>query len=189
MKEIEVKILEIDLKEVLPKIKALGAELAEKGLTHAKAFDFPDDRMVKKGQYVRVRKIAGRIEVVFKNPVPGDGFKINEEIEFTIDDFDAACELFKRLGLKVFADFERYRATYKIGNAKVEFDKYADVPWFLEVEAPTEKEVEKIVNALGFDMHDKRITAEIITEHYDKSKHFRSFAERGVSPDYDSLFE
>ncbi|MBW2997567.1 class IV adenylate cyclase [Candidatus Woesearchaeota archaeon] len=190
MKEIEVKILEIDPEKIVAKLKELGAEKIEQGLVHAKAYDFPDDRLVKKGQYVRVRKIADRIEVVFKNPIEGEHFKINEEIEFTIDDFDAACELFTKLGMKKFADMEKYRVTYKLGNVKIEFDKYAEIPWFMEVEAPTEQEVEKIVTLFGFDIKDeKKVTAKIIKEVYGDHIHFVSFKEKGESPDYDSLFE
>ena len=189
MKEIEVKVLEIDPEEIVPKLKQMGAELTEYGLVHAKAYDHPDGRLVKKGQYVRVRKIADRIEVVFKNPVQGDGFKVNEEIEFTIDDFDAACSVFKAIGLTKFADMEKYRATFKLGNAKIEFDKYADIPWFLEVEAPSEDDVRAILDKLGFSLDDDKVTDKIITEVYDKKNHFTSFKESDISPDYNSLFE
>ncbi|MFH1064625.1 MAG: class IV adenylate cyclase [Candidatus Woesearchaeota archaeon] len=190
MKEIEVKVLEIDPKEIVAKLKELGAKKVEQGLVHAKAFDFPDDRLVKKGQYVRVRKIADRIEVVFKDPIKGEHFKVNEETEFTVDDFDAACLIFEKLGMKLFADMEKYRVTYKIGDVKVELDKYAEIPWFLEVEAPTEEYVEHVVTELGFDFRDpKKVTAKIIKDVYGDKMHFVSFKEKGESPDYDSLFE
>ncbi|MBW2963927.1 class IV adenylate cyclase [Candidatus Woesearchaeota archaeon] len=190
MKEIEVKVLEIDPKDVVAKLKQLGGKKVEQGLVHAKGYDFPDDCLVKKGQYVRVRKIADRIEVVFKNPIKGAEFKMNEEIEFRADDFEAACEVFRRLGMKNFADMQKYRATYLLGNVKVEFDKYAGLPWFFEVEAPTEAEVKETVALLGFDFNDReKVTARIIKEIYGESVHFTSFSEKGESPDYDKLFE
>lgn len=190
MKEIEVKILEIDPKEIVAKLKELGAKKIEQGLVHAKAYDYPDNRLVKKGQYVRVRKIADRIEVVFKDSIFQEGVKVNEETEFTVDDFDAACKVFMKLGLKLFANMEKYRATYKLGDVKIEFDKYAGIPWFFEVEASSVEEVKDMVAKLGFDMKDpKKVTDKIIKEVYGEHIQFVSFKEKGESPDYNHLFK
>ncbi|MBU2560999.1 MAG: CYTH domain-containing protein [Nanoarchaeota archaeon] len=190
MKEIEVKILEIDTKVILTKIKSMGATFVEKGLVSLKAYDFPDDRLVKKGQFIRVRKIAGRVELVFKDPQKGDRIKYCEETQVTVSDFDTTCALFEKIGMKKFAEMEKYRATYKVGEFRIEFDKYAGIPWFVEVEAPSEEALVDFVQKLGFDLDDKEtVVAKLIKDVYGEHIHSVNFKEKGELPDYDSLFE
>lgn len=189
MKEIEVKILTIDPKEIVAKLKELGAEKIEAGMVYVTAFDFPDDRLVKKGSYVRVRTFGHRTELVLKNPIERAKYKIMEEIETTVGDYDTAVALFETLGMKTFAKQEKYRASYRLGNARIDIDKYPSMPWMLEVEAPTEDEVEKGVNLLGYEMGCTTTegSRDIFSKHGLTS--FFTFKEKGESPDYDSLFQ
>lgn len=190
MKEIEVKVLEIDPKDVVSRLKALGATKVEQGLVHAKAYDFPGDRLRGNGEYVRVRKIADRIELVFKSPLEGAQFKVHDETEVTVSDFDTTCRIFEKLGMYKFADMEKYRATFLLEDVKVEFDKYAGLPWFFEVEGPDEESVARVVTELGFDFDDRtKVVAKTIRDVYGDHVHFVNFDEKGESPDYDSLFE
>lgn len=190
MKEIEVKILEIDPKEIVAKLKDLGAKKVESGIVKITAFDFPDDRLMNKGSYVRVRTFGHRTELVLKQLVDRGAHKIMEEIETNVDDYDATLRLFDTLGMKVFAKHEKYRATYTLGNMKFELDKYPSIPWMMEVEAPTEKDVEEGVKKLGLEM--SKTTSQgsgDIFRSYGLKTYFFTFAEKGESPDYDSLFE
>jgi adenylate cyclase class 2 len=189
MKEIEVKILDIDPKEVVAKLKKLKAKKVEEGLVSVKAYDFPDGRLLKDDSFIRVRRIGDRVEVIFKKENAGR-FKVSEEIEIVMDDFETACTLFERLGMKLFADHEKYRASYKIGAVKIEFDKLPGIPWFFEVEAESEKGVEKAVALLGFDMRDsKKVTGKMIQEIYGiKAISHASFAKKRELPNYAHLF-
>jgi adenylate cyclase, class 2 len=189
MKEIEVKILEIDPEEIVKKLKGLGAEKIESGLIHITAFDFPDDRLRNKGSYVRVRTFGHRTELVLKQPIERKDFKIMEEIETNVDDYDATVKLFHTLGMKVFARQEKYRASYRIGRTRFELDKYPDIPWMMEVEAPTKEDVKKGLELLGFNMGQANPkSSREIFESYGYTNSFFTFAEKGESPDYDSLF-
>jgi adenylate cyclase class 2 len=154
MKEIEVKILEIDPVEVVKKIKDLGAKKVEAGIVESVAFDFPDGRLVKEGSVLRLRKIGGTSLLTFKQKISTDGYKIMEETETSIGDYEKAARVFSALGMKAYALWQKYRATYKIGNTKFELDKFPGIPWFIEIEAPTKEEVKKGAEALGFSMED-----------------------------------
>ena len=189
MQEIEVKILEIDPKKVVAKLKELGAKKVEAGLVHITAFDFPDDRLVKSGSYLRVRTFGHRTELVLKNPVERGRFKVMEEIETIVADYEATVALFKALGMKVFARQEKYRATYKLGSIRFELDKYPSMPWMMEVEANSEEKVEEGVGLLGFSMAQTNPKSVVeIFSNYGFTKHFFTFKEKGEKPDYDMIF-
>ena len=190
MKEIEVKVLEINPEKIVAKLKELGAEKIESGLIHITAFDFPDDRLRNKGSYVRVRTFGHRTELVLKKPIEQKDFKIMEEIETNVEDYDVTVKLFHTLGMKVFAKQEKYRASYRIGKTRFELDKYPDIPWMLEVEAPTKDDVKKGLELLGFNMSDTNSKgAKEIFESYGFTNSFFNFKEQGESPDHDHLFK
>jgi adenylate cyclase class 2 len=189
MKEIEVKVLEIDPKEVVAKLKQLGAEKIEAGLVKVKAYDFPDGRLKKDRSFVRLRTFGHRHELMLKKMISKQEYKIAEEIETAVSDHDATVKLVESLGMETFSENEKYRASYRLGNARVEFDKLPTAPWFIEIEAPTEADVEKAVDMLGFSMSDT--TSEggwDVMKRYGLSRNF-TFAEKGESPDYDKLFQ
>lgn len=190
MKEIEVKILEIDPVKLVAKLKELGAKKLEKGIFYVTAFDFEDDRLMKQGSFVRVRKFNNRGELVLKKPMESQGdYKIMEEIESNISDYEAVVRLFEVLGMKTFAKQETYRASYKLGNLKFEFDKHPTMPWLIEVEAPTEEDVKKGVEMLGFTMADTTIESGLkLFQKYGRDNFF-TFEQHGETPDYDKIFE
>jgi adenylate cyclase class 2 len=188
MQEIEVKILEIDPKKVVAKLKELGTKKVEAGMVSVTAFDFPDDRLMKKGSYIRVRTFGHRNELVLKTYEEQKEFRTMDEIETTVGDYNTTLKLFDALGMKVFAKHEKYRATYVIGSMKFELDKYPTMPWFVEVEAPSKEDVEKGVKMLGFDM--SRATSRSGAEFFRSYGlgNFFTFKEKGEKPDYDMIF-
>lgn len=183
--------MEINPEDVVPKLKALGATKFEQGLVKVKAYDFPDDRLRKDGSYLRVREIAGRTEVIHKKKIDDTKLKVMEETEIITDDFDTSCEIFVKLGMKKFCDHEKYRASYKLGDVKIEFDKYPGLPWFFEVDSDNEDDVRKTVELLGFDFDDdKKVSGEMIIDIYGvDAVHFTTFKQFNETPAYDKLFE
>jgi len=187
MKEIEVKILDIDPEVIVARLNELGAEKVEQGMVLASIFDFPDNRIGQAGSLLRVRKIGDRTEMVLKKRIAKGEYKMMEEIETNVADYGVAVRIFKGIGLDE-TRYEKYRATFRLGQVKFELDKYPAIPWFMEVEAPDEDEVQAAVAKLGFSMSQ--------TTSMDSFEVFRkygvtsgSFKEKGESPDYDSLFK
>lgn len=186
MKEIEVKILEIDPEKIVAKLKELGAKKIEQGLVKVKAYDFHDNRLREADTFVRVREIAGRTEVVYKGPVTDKEVKTREEVEFHTDNFENACKIFERLEMKKFSDCEKYRATFKLGDVKIEFDKYPSIPWFFEIEAPSKEQVIEMLGKLGYSMDDENVINRGFHAKYGHDFEYEKFKEK---PDYDHLFE
>ena len=51
---------------------------------------------------------------------------------------------------------KKYRISYKLGDSRIEIENDKQFPIFLEVEAPSLKEIEKTVKLLGFRMSDTK---------------------------------
>jgi adenylate cyclase, class 2 len=171
MKEIEVKILDIDLEEVRKNLLDLGAEKVFDGEIHALAFDHPDMRLDQKDSFIRVRKVGETLELCFKGPNRGSVFKSREEIEVNTSNFADTIEILERSGLKKIHEGKKHRESYTIGKVRFEIDNWKKIPHFLEIEAPTAEEVKEYVEKLGFTMEQTTGWGYLeVEEHYNKNE-------------------
>ena len=152
MREIEVKILEIDVVEIRKKLLDMGAEKIFDGEVHAIAFDFPDERLHKDGGFVRVRRVGDKVEFCYKGKKEDSEFKTREEIEVNTSGFKDTIKILEKIGLAQYHEAIKNRESYKIGNVRFEIDSWENIPHFLEIEAPTEEQVKEYVERLGFTM-------------------------------------
>jgi adenylate cyclase class 2 len=156
MNEIEVKILGIDKKEIIAKLQKLGARKVFEGEIAGIAFETKDNRMQKKHNLLRLRKEGRESVLGFKGKKKKSKFKIREEIEVKVDDFNAMKEILLRLGFFPKHQSIKYRVSYMLSKAIVEIDTYRNlsIPAFLEIESSSKKEIERAVNLLGYSMTD-----------------------------------
>ena len=95
MKEIEVKILDINPEEIRNKLLDLGAKRISKNKYSTIIFDFEDRRIRKSGELLRLRKAGDKIELTYKIRDEKDtDFKVMEELETTTGDFDTMVKIF-----------------------------------------------------------------------------------------------
>ena len=87
MKEIEVKILEIDVEEIEKKLKKMEAEKVFEGEVVSIYFDFPDKLLEREGKILRLRQKGDKVILTYKELISKDEAKIMDEYELTIDDF------------------------------------------------------------------------------------------------------
>jgi len=152
IREIEIKILEINVEEIEKKLVGLGAEKIEEGLLHDKLFNFPDKRIPKEEMF-RVRKHENRVEITYKaNPGKSD-FLEHDEYQTNVEDFDTICKILELLGLVVTRDRQKKRTSYKLGNVKFEIDKYPTIPAYMELEGSKE-DIQKMLEKIGYTMKD-----------------------------------
>ncbi len=152
MKEIEVKILEINLPEIRRKLIRLGARNTFDGELHVAVFDYPQGKFEKTKEYLRLRTVGNKTELCYKGKNTSKKFKIREEIEVHVDSFEKTATILQRIGLKKVYDYHKHRESYRLGSVKVDIDTHPGVPTYLEIEAPTEKQVEAAVKKLGYAM-------------------------------------
>ncbi|MBN1694912.1 class IV adenylate cyclase [candidate division WOR-3 bacterium] len=169
MKEIEVKILEINVEEVEKKLKEMGAEKVFEGEMVSIYFDFSDRLLEKEGKILRLRQKGGKVILTYKELITQDKAKIMDENELEVQDFDLMLEIFEKIGLSPLYKFKKYRTTYELNRTHFEIDKYPDIPAFLEIEAPDLYTINEMVSKLGFSGEEvNSYSIKEVLEHYGK---------------------
>src|SRR3989338_4016511 len=132
MQEIEIKILEINRKDIEKKLLALGAVKKFDGIIQALYFDYPD----------------GSINKV----------KNCEELEVSVSDFEVMKQILEAMGVKQWLSMKKQRTSYSLDGTHFEFDRYVDeydyIPEFVEIEAKDIETLYKVVEILGFQKED-----------------------------------
>lgn len=100
-----------------------------------RVFDFGDERLKKKGALVRLRTRGERAWMTFKAKTPSElrHTKVRVEHETELLNPDAAAAALEGIGLAEVLRYERYRAGYNRGDARIDFDLLPG-GWFCEIE-------------------------------------------------------
>ena len=175
MKEIEVKILDIDRKNVEDKIISLGAKKRFDGEMFSIFFDFKDKSLSNAKNMLRLRKEGSRLTVGFKEFVMSDEAKVRMEYEVEISNMEMMETIFRSLGLSEWLRLKKHRVTYDLDGVHFMIDKYFDeyafIPDFLEIESEDLEQLYKHVNLLGFRKEDcKPWNALELAAHYSNQK-------------------
>ncbi len=152
MKEHEVKILDVDEKQIIKKLEKLGAILIFDGEMNSSYYDLKNNVLRNSGKMLRIRKKGKKTILTLKLPKESEEMQINSEYEVEVSDFDTMQKILSQLELNEFAKDFRHRKSYRLNGATVEINKYPDIPVFLELEAHSPKKLKEIVALLGHSM-------------------------------------
>jgi adenylate cyclase class 2 len=163
LKELEVKIMNIDPDSVRIKLKSIGAGLVKKENQINRIFDFPDKRLLNEKGYARIRQVEDLLNgtqhcyMTVKKIISQDKFKVMEENETKISNSAEGENILRALGLIQFSSISKYRESYRYKKSLVEIDindkEFFPVP-YMEIESENEAELEEIVGLLGYKMKD-----------------------------------
>ncbi len=168
MKEIEVKILEIDVEETIKRIQQLGGVKTYDGEVITTYYD-SRNKLNRQGRVLRLRRKDGRTEVTYKEKLSDDQFKSMDEFETTIGDYKTMDTILRGIGFKPCRELIKRRTSYSIGEVHFDIDTYNEFPTFLEIEAKTGNLVQEWVLKLGYTMIDaKPWTTRDVFKHYGK---------------------
>ena len=159
MKEIEVKILEVDVTSVIQKLDSLGAKKVFEGEVTASYYDFSNGRLGKDGLVLRLRKKSGKehtIELTLKEKISQAEAKIMKEYEVTVTDFETMQKILYGLGLQETKAAKKHRISYRLDEVHFDLDTFPGIPTFLEIEAQTLERVREYVAKLGFSMAETK---------------------------------
>jgi len=148
MKEIEAKFYVDDLAVVRDRLLAQhGRRLKPKLLERNRRFDSADGRLRSARQVLRLR-LDDQARLTFKRSLGTPEERL--EIEFSVDDPEAAQAFLEALGFNAFASYEKRREQFDLGEVHVALD---ELPYghFVEIEAPTLEDVRRVAGALGLD--------------------------------------
>ena len=175
MKELEVKILEINLKQIQEKLGQMGANKIFDGEIRTVFFDFEDGRIIKAKNVLRLRKESDKTDLTYKKVKVDKAAKSAEEFTVEVSNLEDAEKILGNLGLQVIDDMQKRRVSYKLGNVRFDMDcylgRYGFVPELLEIEAENIEEIHKYAGLLGYKPKDclPWSTTELI-EHYSSKK-------------------
>jgi len=119
--------------------------------------DFPGATLRSRGCLLRVRITEGKATVTHKGPAQQiSRFKVREETETVVEDGDIALEIFKKIGLRIWFRYQKYRQEYDLpvsdgpdGRIRLAIDE-TPVGWYLEFEG-TEEGIRLATGDLGFE--------------------------------------
>jgi adenylate cyclase, class 2 len=159
--ELEVKLYLSNLPAFRDRMEALGAQLIQPRVHEFNLrFDTPSGDLARSSRVLRLRRDTSN-HVTYKGPGTDlGGVRSRLEIEYSVDDFEAARALFEALGYQVSVIYDKYRATYSMGEVLVTLDQlpYGD---FAEIEGPDPGSIRATAEKLGVDW-ETRITESYI---------------------------
>lgn len=163
MKELETRIIKIDVAEVRKTLIRSGATKVKEENQINDIYDFEDGRLLSNKGYARIRTVNDLINnkdliyMTTKRLLSQDKFKEMEENEVLVDNKQAAIGIFESLGLVLKQSITRYRESYSLENSLIEIDinakNFCPFP-YLEIETDSEENLEKIVSILGYTLED-----------------------------------
>lgn len=152
MREIEVKILEVDVERLEARLLELGAEKVFDGELDVIFYDFEDEWLAKREQRLRLRKVGDKTEFTFKQKVSRKASKIEDEYQVNVSNFEEMRSILEFMGMRQTRRYKKNRISYVLGNTRFEFDTLMlGVPTFLEIEAESEAVLFEWIEKLGFE--------------------------------------
>lgn len=160
MKEIEVKILEIEPEKMEAGFERVGAVKEFDYLFRAAFFDDAHGTIQHAGGLLRLRQEGPHAALTHKTLISTDDVKIMEEVETQVADPGSMIMILKQLGYRVVRETTKQRIQYSWKRSHFVIDIYKGdlegIPPLLEIESPDEEELQNAVEALGYKMSDTR---------------------------------
>ncbi|MEK6939549.1 MAG: CYTH domain-containing protein [Nanoarchaeota archaeon] len=159
MREIEVKILEVEVASLKRKLESWGAKKVFEGELTASYYDFSNGKLGKGGLVLRLRKKSGTeqtVELTLKEKISQTEAKIMKEYEVAVTNFEAMQKILYGLGLRETKVARKHRISYQLDDVHFDLDTFPGIPTFLEIEAPTLEIVKEYVTKLGYSMAEAK---------------------------------
>jgi predicted adenylyl cyclase CyaB len=175
MKELEVKILEINRAKLEKTLADLGAEKVFDGDIQTLFFDFKDKSITKAKNVLRLRKAQDKTELTYKKVHVNQTAKVAEEYSLDVSNLETMKTILQNLGLSVTGSMQKHRVSYTLNQVRFDIDRYCAgyvyIPEFLEIEADNIGLIHKYAALLGFKDKDclPWSTVELLT-HYSFKK-------------------
>ncbi len=159
MRELEVKILNIDLKEIEEKIRKLGGKLIAKELQVNTLIDSKEQYIQSKlDSYLRIRESKSLLDNSIKNTltmkknIERQGIRENIETNIDISDKESMLHILESLGYFVYQEGYKERTSYMLNGARLDLDKWDNETYpypYMEIEVKDEAELKGIIEKLS----------------------------------------
>jgi len=156
MLEKEIKILDIDTKEICEKLEKMWAEKTFDGVIHDVYYDFPNDeskpKMQQNNRMFRVRKKWETHLYTIKNKrfdvEENEDVIAKDEHEMQISDVESFSAVLEKYGMVKTREKIKHRISYNLNWAEFDIDKYEKIPALLEIEETSQANIDAWVEKL-----------------------------------------
>lgn len=148
--EWEAKFLNINKEKLREKLISVGAKLVKpETLFKRVVFYLPKGHEIE-GGWLRVRDEGDKITMSLKATVNGS-IDNQKETMVVVDDYNNARQLLTGIGCIEKAYQETKREVWELNNVEITIDEWPYLEAYSEIEGPSEEEIKKVAELLGFD--------------------------------------
>ncbi|WP_243343667.1 class IV adenylate cyclase [Anaerococcus sp. AGMB09787] len=169
-REIEVKVLNIDIDEMKEKLESHGAKLINHEFQKNYTFKPAGDKGFDNG-YLRLRettyedKAHKDRELTFKEVKEVNDVRINNEYTVNIDSVTMMIKIFQFLGVELEYEGHKERISYSYKGQRFDIDIWDDKTYpdpYMEIEFTNQSKIDEIIDDLDIDRSN--VTNKSITE-------------------------
>jgi predicted adenylyl cyclase CyaB len=154
MKEIEVKVLNVNKQKIEEILAQLGAKQTFDDEITTYFFDFENGSIANAKNLLRLRKEGKHSVLTFKKILSKQSAKVAEEYEVEVSNLPKMQRILELLGLSVTESIQKHRSSYELNDLRFDIDtltrEYAYIPTYLEIEAKNIKLIKKYAKILGY---------------------------------------
>ena len=147
--EIECRLLECDVNEIITKLESNNAEFVGDWLQIRNCYDFDP---VQENSWIRLRTNGTTTELTIKEIVSAD-IDGTKELEIKVSDFNLANEILNKLGYNARSKQENRRIRYMLDNVEIDIDFWPMIPTYVEFEAESQEDIENVCKKLGINFN------------------------------------
>lgn len=160
-KEIEVKVLDVNLKDIEKRLIDIGAKLVSKEYQINTLFDSQDKYIENNlNSYLRIRETKDlineqtKINLTLKKNIGKKGVRENIEISSEIKNKRSIIEILKRLGYELTDEGYKDRISYIYENIRFDLDRWDGETYpypYMEIEVEKKEDLEKAIKLLAIN--------------------------------------
>jgi adenylate cyclase class 2 len=158
--EIEARLLDINEKQFIEKLKIAGAYFVGDWLMKRNVYDF---NPIDDGKWIRLRTNGEKTTIAIKEVVNNsiDGTK---EIEMEVESFDTANEILNKLGYHARGSQINRRIRFLLDEVEFDIDFWPMIPTYVELESNSIDKIKRVCKKLDINFDD--LTTKSVPEVY-----------------------
>lgn len=152
--ETEVRFEVSSPRDARKRLRGGRARFQEKRFEHNTVFDDSRESFYKAGKLLRLRQDDKGVRLTFKEPLPSKRFKVRNEFEFFVSDYDEAKRFLEKLGYRVSREYEKKRERWRLPGVLATLD---ELPFgcYMELEG-SQAAIRRAAKLLGLDFSRAR---------------------------------
>jgi adenylate cyclase class 2 len=150
--EYELRVLEIDKKEIIKKLEELGAKRIGEYNQRRYIYDF---KPALDNKWIRLRTGGEKTTLTIKQ-IDSKEIDGTKELEIEVSNFDDTNQILNQLGYNSRLYQENIRELYILDDVEFEIDSWPLIPTYMEIEGKSKEAVEEALKLL--DINNDKVT-------------------------------